>query len=201
MKTYSYKCVQCGKLFDLIKKRPGRKYCSEPCQYEASRKHEPPRLCDCGCGATITRKRYDKRRTGTYVLGHQARGDRNVNWNNGRSRIGSAGYLGILQPDHPNANARGYVPEHVFVMSEHLGRAIKKGEVVHHKNEIITDNRLENLQLMTVAEHLTHHHKGRIKPNSVKNLAIGQQRRGYTQSNPRSLANLKLRQQRGVKRR
>ena len=50
--------------------------------------------------------------------------------------------------------------EHRFVIEQHLGRKLQRREVVHHINEKRDDNRLENLQLMTIGEH-GKLHKGR----------------------------------------
>ncbi len=42
---------------------------------------------------------------------------------------------------------------HRHIMEQHLGRKLGFNEVVHHINEDTRDNRIENLQLMTRAEH------------------------------------------------
>ena len=62
--------------------------------------------------------------------------------------IKSGGYIKFYKPKHPMSDNGGYVPEHRFLMSEHLNRMLTKKEVVHHKNYIKDDNRIENLMLM-----------------------------------------------------
>lgn len=45
------------------------------------------------------------------------------------------------------------------IMQEHLGRELTANEVVHHINRNKQDNRLENLQVLTRAEHIEIHRK------------------------------------------
>lgn len=47
----------------------------------------------------------------------------------------------------PHADKKGRIAEHTYVMMQHLGRPLKKGENVHHINGIRHDNRIENLEL------------------------------------------------------
>lgn len=72
-----------------------------------------------------------------------------VNRKTGRHHVGGGYYRLSGYPLHPNSNSRGYVLEHHYVMSEHLGRKIDTefGENVHHKNGVKDDNRIENLEL------------------------------------------------------
>lgn len=52
-----------------------------------------------------------------------------------------------------------YIKEHIQIMEKHIGRKLNADEVVHHINENKTDNRLENLKLMTRSEHSRLHRK------------------------------------------
>lgn len=61
--------------------------------------------------------------------------------------ITTGGYRIIKIKNHPNAQANGWILEHVYVMSEHIGRPLVDGENVHHRNGDRLDNRIENLEL------------------------------------------------------
>lgn len=92
-------------------------------------------------------------------------GQENPNWKGGRS-VASNGYVLIKRPGHPMADVRGYVYEHRLVASEMLGRLLEPGEQVHHRNEIKTDNRPENL--MVAGSHLEHFVEHRIRQDLRK---------------------------------
>ena len=80
------------------------------------------------------------------------------------------GYIYVYVPDHPNSSKDGYVMEHILVMEEKIGRYITRNEVVHHKNKKRDDNRIDNLELMTVKAHASFHLKERwAKKKEKKN--------------------------------
>jgi hypothetical protein len=71
---------------------------------------------------------------------------------NGKGWITGEGYRWMRAADHPNAGKNGTLGEHVFVMSQVLGRPLLKGENVHHKNGVRDDNRPENLELWVTSQ-------------------------------------------------
>ena len=83
------------------------------------------------------------------------RGSRNSQWIGGRRR--AQGYIFIcLSPSdffYSMADKKGCVLEHRLVMAKLLGRNLHSWEIVHHKNHIRDDNRIENLQLVTDDRH------------------------------------------------
>lgn len=80
------------------------------------------------------------------------KGERNGCWNSGKTT--QRGYISVrLNPTDffyqmTPKGLKGYVSEHRLVMARHLNRCLLSWEVVHHKNGIKDDNRIENLELL-----------------------------------------------------
>lgn len=114
--------------------------------------------CQCGCFSEMA-IRSTHNILQRYIHGHAntfQKGVQNPKWNGGKT-ITSNGYIMLWKPDHPDRDSRGYIKEHRLIMEKHLGRRLKHSELVHHINGIKTDNRIENLEIMTMALHMQHH--------------------------------------------
>ena len=79
------------------------------------------------------------------------KGDIAPAWKGGRY-VSPDGYVMVYLPEESffvSMRVQGlYVREHRLVMAQYLNRCLLPWEIVHHKNGIKTDNRLENLELI-----------------------------------------------------
>lgn len=98
------------------------------------------------------------------VVKTRRKGVRAPAWNNKGGSTDSAGYRLV--------HVKGkQVREHRVVAEKMLGRKLKPGEVVHHKNGDRSDNRPENLQVLAShSEHMKEHARERLamKANGVE---------------------------------
>lgn len=81
-------------------------------------------------------------------------GENNPYWKGGRSvtrgRRKDGFYVLILVDGK-------YVPEHRYVMEQHLGRKLSKWEHVHHRDDNKENNVIDNLVVMSISEHQLYH--------------------------------------------
>lgn len=79
----------------------------------------------------------------------------------GHTKLHNRGYVQAYCPLHPKANSCGYVMLHTVIMEQHIGRYLTDDEVAHHINHVRSDNRIENLLLMSKKDHMSMHMKER----------------------------------------
>lgn len=129
--------------------------------------------CICGNEFKTKPSHWERRKTCSKHCDNKRReqvyrGERNPNFGNrgeksplfkGGRKTNSRGYIMVYQPGHPNSEKNGYVLEHRYVMSEHLGRPLEDWEIVHHKDHNKTNNHISNLEIMSLSNHTKIHNE------------------------------------------
>jgi len=81
------------------------------------------------------------------------RGAEHHRWNSGRM-LNDDGYVKVrVGVGHPLADPNGYAYEHLLVLCSAGRTRPVEGETLHHRNDDKTDNRLDNLELLTRGDH------------------------------------------------
>ena len=95
-------------------------------------------------------------------ISEATKGEKCHSWKGGRKKI--KGYVQVwISPDdffYPMADKTNHVYEHRLVVAKALGRCLHDWELVHHKNHIRDDNRIENLELVMAIGHQHDHVRG-----------------------------------------
>ena len=70
----------------------------------------------------------------------------------------------VYAPGHPDARLFGgsHIYEYRLIAAQKIGRVLHRDEIVHHINGDHTDNRPENLEVMTQGAHLLAHDLPRV---------------------------------------
>ncbi len=160
-------CQQCGKAFHV---KPSAlkhtKYCSKECHDAAQFNGEIKSCAYCGkqikVSPSLTRKRnFCSNDCRLAWLSIHVKTETNVQ---GHSKGHKAPHLTALNKERnpklaleQDAVQRGVYSNHRKIMEQYLGRKLEPWEDVHHINGIHSDNRIENLMVMSHSEHLKLH--------------------------------------------
>lgn len=146
-------CDQCGKPFDKKCRTSRRRYCSKACKLTAySESSNVITKCCIICSAEFKVKAY-RASTARYCSVKCRAADHDhctmVARKSGDTMRG-------------RGSGKGYVKEggrhqHRVVAERKLGRQLLPGEIVHHDDEVKSNNSPENLEVITQSNHVRRH--------------------------------------------
>ncbi len=133
-----YVCDFCGKSFRLSRSQ----------RYQMRKNFDKKTFCSPKCSSDERSK--------------SCRGEHHHLYKNGKN-IDKSGHVKILDYTHPKRNCINRIFEHRVVMEKHIGRYLRDDEIVHHINFNPSDNRIENLVIMSNSDHSRLHRNKRLE--------------------------------------
>lgn len=152
----TYHCEVCDGEIERWYK--GRKYCSRACMGKAWTHEKVIIDCACGCGEKLVETYKGVKRR--YIFQHRRRTQVFDYKREAKSKLYKGGWVAKNGYRYRNVHSgftTGQVPEHRYVMEQHLKRKLDTREQVHHINHNKLDNGIENLIVLNISEHAKLH--------------------------------------------
>lgn len=156
-------CAECSAEFEAIVSPSGlvtRKYCSRACLHKGSagsknsRFKQPDTIACEECGNKFeAKKRWERKKrfcSPSCCTLFRRRNGFPRSQAEGSKWKDPEGYIFVKVGGQ-------WIPEHRLVAEAKLGRGLKRSEVVHHRNGNKSDNRPENLEVVTRSRHMEIH--------------------------------------------
>ena len=67
------------------------------------------------------------------------------------------GRIGVKVIGHPKGNSSHYIFRSRYIIEQEIGRYLESWEEVHHKDEVVTNDSRDNLEVLTTSQHVLHH--------------------------------------------
>src|ERR1700683_869915 len=153
-------CAKCGTVFSVTPCHMTRKFCSYTCSklFHVGYNHagwKGIKYC-LTCKEPMLQADRGRKKYCSYKCSLLDRSAKRAGKPIGSKHLVRGGYVYI------KAEQGVWIEEHRVVATKMLGRKLKSGELVHHRNGDKTDNRPVNLMVTTQKQHQTLHHQAEL---------------------------------------